>query len=232
MEILGHLFATFSDLVVALLMSVFSAIRFLFSHWILQAIFAAWLAFSVQRTHHIMREVSAFRQKQHERMNELIKVKFDLLYKRIYALGSYQNAINENKEEWESEWGKYRDAVHEWGEKSNGLTLSLLVHFPAKMCWEFDHQIDPRLARLDHLLRNIRIKFQNKKRVFKSELDEVKRTKSKLLAITNKLKMKFHENEKERIKILEMKPRLSIKNIEHLSAFYLTKTLFQPSKQL
>jgi hypothetical protein len=191
-------------------------VQFLFVNWIVQAFFAAWVAFKLQQVHHERTQKAARFEKRYDQKIEIVRQLFGLVDRRIYATRTYKLFLQSADLGWPEERVRYREVVRKWNEEAPGLLVIMQTILPQRYCLEFDHIFFPKFATIDSFLGRQRTLLERE-----SPIDVT------LAAYARVMLAEFINTARSERRLIDRVPEINFENIDSLGCGYLIKSLFK-----
>jgi hypothetical protein len=203
-------------------------VTFLAETWILQTLFAAWVAFQLQE---IAQSASRKRdrlQATYDRKVESTKALFRLIEVRAYASLRYLDVIESEPGKIAQERDQYRSAVAKWNEEAQANQITILLEFPSYYGLLVDNAFNPAFARIDALLRRQRLAVQSPSKHDRSISLEIRHELAELNKLSLNTVRKMLKNARRDRNIVDERVAISEDNLPHLTYARLLKALFEP----
>ena len=144
----------------ALFLATKAVLDFLVANWIVQTIFAGWIALAYQRaSSEASRRNEILEATYHRQMNAANDL-YSLVDRRIYASREYLATILTEPKRIDAVREEYRGAVRDWNEGAPKAQTTLLMELPSSYGMRVDHVFNPGFLELDGLLRRQRLLIQ------------------------------------------------------------------------
>ena len=132
--------------------------EFLFSNWIIQAIFGSWVAFEFQRRSQAVQETKTQRANKRSAMQQTHAELFQLVDQRLSASQIYLDSLTTgNEAEIEESRRLYAEIVHSWNTYGPRRISDAVQYFPSKQVYRFEDDVYNAFPVLESWLRFSRV---------------------------------------------------------------------------
>ena len=204
-------------------------VTFLLENWIIQAAFAAWVAFQLQEIGLANGRKRDRLEAAYQRKVEAAKALYSLIEKRIFASRRYLAVIEGEHDRISEERARYRAAVTDWNEQAQLHQVTLLLEFDSYFGLLVDHDYNPIFVRIDGMLRKQRLLAETEGSLNKLRSKEIREALDQLNRLSLNVFREMLKDARKDRNIVDEKVDISEENIDHISYSRLFKSLLQPS---